>query len=191
MCRNLSSVLLQKTPQVMSSSAPEKYPPYLSGRGTPVLTPIQRLLFKTPGIFSPTQQSPLDSQRQTTPLKDRGSAGNLPLSPRNPLAERLNSGTRVSQRLRSAVRIGSGRTPMKMRLSGRIAQDIDRELLSDRKAKSYSPVRSSPMRPHYSRSWSTVFCDPIVSDDNILDSMGDPLLPEICMELLWQEDQTT
>jgi hypothetical protein len=191
MCRNLSSIIPQKTPQVMSSSAPEKYPAHFPGRGTPIMTPIQRLLFKTPGIFSPGRQSTLGVDVQGTPFGVQGSGNVGQTSSRDPIAEQLDSGGRVSQRLKTAVRIGSGRTPMKMRLSGRIAQDIERELLCDRKTKSYSPLRSSPLRFHYSRSWSTVFCDPVVSDETILDSMGDPLLPEKCMELLWHEDHST
>ena len=87
------------------------------------------------------------------------------------------------------MRIGSGQTPMRMRHKPRIPQEeMDQSVLTARKAKSFSPIRSSPMVPHYSRSWSTVFCDPMVNDDTILESMGEPLLPEKCIELVWADD---
>ena len=119
----------------------------------------------------------------------RGQGAAATAVPRDPFADFLESGSRVPHRPEGAVRIGSGQTPMRIRHKPRIPQDeMDQSVLAARKTKSFSPIRSSPMGPHYSRSWSTVFCDPLVSDDTVLESMGEPLLPEKCLELVWTED---
>ena len=195
-CRDVSVLHLKGTPKVMSSSAPERFPLNMfTGRGTPILTPVQRLLFKTPDVFGSVQHHGGQRGRQekstpTHPLSvARGQAAVVNPVPRDPFADFLESGSRVPQRPEGAVRIGSGQTPMRMRHKPRIPQEeMDQSGFTARKAKSFSPIRSSPMGPHYSRSWSTVFCDPLVNDDTILESMGEPLLPEKCIELVWTED---
>ena len=195
-CRDVSVLHLKGTPKVMSSSAPEKFPlNVLSGKATPILTPVQRLLFKTPDVFGSVQHhgGQRGQQEKATPSHPlslaRGRDAAVPSAQRDPFADFLESGNRVPQRPEGAVRIGSGQTPMRMRHKPRLPQEeMDQSVLTARKAKSFSPIRSSPMAPHYSRSWSTVFCDPLVSDDTILESMGEPLLPEKCIELVWAED---
>ena len=180
------SYLYKGTPKIMSTSAPEKYPPFMGGARSPFATPTQRLVFKTPDVLS----SGFPRLPKSVHSKGGQRSGRFTEEQHSLRSHLLEGKVKIRSRLESDVRIGSGQTPMKGRFTTRLPHiaDVPPAGVSGlRNAKSYSPLPSSPLCPHYSRSWSTIFCDPLLNDDCTLESMGEPLLPEMCVELVWVE----